>query len=70
MSMKMREDLPLMDMLSITCRLHPTARYLRKNTQEPRNLHWVAAAVDMDYKECPCPGTDLIYTDNGEQVWA
>jgi hypothetical protein len=65
----MRKDKPYMEMLEITCRQHPTAEYLTKNTAEARSLHFVKAAVGMDYKECPCPASDLIYKDTGERVW-
>lgn len=73
------------DMLSITCRNHPTARYLMKNMRG-RNLHFISppeealAIEDMQEREdagfigianleCPCLTSDLILVDDGRQVF-
>ena len=71
------------DMLEITCRNHPTARYLMKNMRG-RGLHFIAWAEDMPeteeerieqgwtgvlHSECPCPISDLVLKEDGRQVF-
>lgn len=44
----------------LTCKNHPTARYLTKHPWL-RGLHFIKAADGFGpYEECPCPFDDLV----------
>lgn len=45
-------------MFHLTCKNHPTAKYLTKNPFM-RHLHFIKAPEGM-YGECPCPFGDLV----------
>lgn len=46
-------------MFEVTCKNHPTARYLTKGPA--RGLHFIEGAVEFGpWTECPCSGTDLV----------
>jgi hypothetical protein len=48
------------DMFTLTCKNHPTARYLTKNPWQ-RGLHFIQPAEGFrQNEECPCPFDDLV----------
>lgn len=52
-----------MELRTITCMSHPSARYLSKHPWQ-RSLHFVESAVDMPpFTECPCPLKNLVVVD-------
>lgn len=68
----LREDMPFMSMLEITCRNHRGMRYLRKNTTDARTLHIVEVdptVLPSGHIECACSADDLVYTDTDQPVY-
>lgn len=47
------------EMYSLTCRNHPTARYLTKNPY-CRQLHFIEGPEGSPFKECACAFDDLV----------
>lgn len=41
------------EMFSLTCWMHPTARYTTKNPYS-RGLHFIEGPEGSPFKECPC----------------